>query len=51
MSKMYSRMPKTMMAYLSTQKGMYFNHKYGVDKDAFIENEKLRSFYEILTFS
>jgi hypothetical protein len=29
-------MPKTMMAYLSTQKGMYFNHKYGVDKDAFI---------------
>jgi len=33
-----------MMAYLATEKSMYFNHKYGVDKEAFIENEKLRSF-------
>lgn len=30
---------------------MYFNHKYGIDKERFIDNEKLRNFYEILTLS
>jgi hypothetical protein len=43
MSKLFSRMPDKMKSYLSNTKNMYFNHKYGLDTDKFIDNEKLRT--------
>jgi len=51
MSKAYARMPEKMKKFLSHNKAMYFNHKYGITKEKFLENEKIRNFFEILTVS
>lgn len=50
-SKLYSRMPEKMKKYLAHSKSMYFNHKYGIEREKFMENEKLKNFFDILTLS
>lgn len=64
---MYSKMRDKMKFYLSHEPFLYFNHKFGMDIKAFVgscfvlvfqkifcnylENEKVRSFFDILTIN
>ena len=44
MSKLFSRMPEKMKAFLSHEKAMYFNHKFGVETKTFYGNRKKNNF-------
>lgn len=50
-SKVLSEMNERMKAYLSYEKAMYFNHRYGFSNDTFQANDNLRNFFDVLSYN
>lgn len=48
---MLTEMTERMKAYISNEKAMYFNHRYGFTNETFQKNQKLKDFWDVLSYS